>query len=286
MANEVSRVACQVSSLGLTRRFRSLNRWPALIGLLFALFLSGCATSTKQIAAARPFVFERDTLAYANELVWEYYFDEHGKWTHRERQPKPDYTHHCFVVARSALQFFRNARFDPSQPIADAPTYRGLIRNVEGVSARQDLPESEKITIPGYASLRQFSRAQAPLLKAESGSFWQSYFQRGHWRMIWPFSRHGQEKMSRQLVDSLKRNQAPVVHVVCFPSLRINHALLIFHTKETEKTIEFATYDPNAPEKPTTLTYSRASRTFTFPTNFYFPGGKVDVYEIYTNWRY
>src|SRR5207245_8731061 len=39
---------------------------------------TGCATSPPSRSAARPFVFNHDTFAYANELVWVYGFDDHG----------------------------------------------------------------------------------------------------------------------------------------------------------------------------------------------------------------
>jgi hypothetical protein len=124
------------------------------------------------------------------------------------------------------------------------------------------------------------------LLKAESGGAWQSYFQRGHWRMIFPFSRTHQENTARALVNSLKQNRPPVVHLVRFPQLSINHAVVLFDVAETETEIRFAAYDPNKPEKPTTLTYDRARRTFNLPANDYFIGGRVDVYEIYRSWCY
>jgi len=261
--------------------------WPrGLVLSAMILALAGCAASSPSAAGVRHFVFEQDTFAYANELVWEYRFDELGKWTSKPRQPKPDYTHHCFVVARSAKQFFANARFDPGQPVADAQTYRRLIRRVVSSRPNRDLPEGKRIVIPGYANLREFSQAQEKLLKAECGGAWHSYFQHGHWRMIWPFSRSQQQRMAEQLVTALKQNRPPVVHVVRFPRLSINHALLLYDSTETEREIRFAAYDPNAPEKPATLTYDRAGRTFSLPTNFYFPGGRVDVYEIYRNGCY
>lgn len=37
---------------------------------------------------------------------------------------------------------------------------------------------------------------------------------------------------------------------------------------------------------PTTLTYDGQARMFTLPRNKYFPGGKVNVYEIYSAWNY
>ena len=265
-------------------KFKVQSRWlwPLWIGL--ALVLSGCASSRPAAAPALHFNFAQDTIAYPNELVWEYRFDEHGRWVHNRRAPNPGYTHHCFVVARAAKQFFEHARFDPTQPVADADTYRRLIRKVVSISPRKDLPAGAKIVIPGFANLREFSRAQEKLLKAGCGGAWRSYFQHGHWRMIWPFSRRHQKKMAEELVNDLKQNRPPVVHLVRFPSLAINHAMLLFDFTENEKEIGFAAYDPNSPDHPAELTYDRTTRAFSLPTNFYFPGGRVDVYEIYRDW--
>ena len=57
--------------------------------------------------------------------------------------------------------------------------------------------------------------------------------------------------------------------------------MVIFDAKKTKDKIEFLTYDPNAPDQPTTITYDRATRTFNLPANKYFPGGKINVYEVY-----
>ncbi len=236
--------------------------------------------------ARRPFNFQTDTFAYPNDLVWEYYFDEHGKWTSRPRLPRPDYTHHCFVVARSTRQFFEHARFDPTQPVADGATYRRLIRRVISIAPNQTLPEANKVVIPGYANLHAFSEAQAPVLKAECGGAWQSYTQHGHWRMLLPFTRGHQKRMSEQLLADLKENRPPVVHLVRFPQLTINHAVVLYDATQTEKEIRFAAYDPNNPKVSVPLTFDRASRTFQFPANDYYPGGRVDVYEVYQDWRY
>ena len=255
--------------------------WRWLLLICVAIALTGCATSQPATARSRHFAFEQDTFAYPNELVWEYHFDQRGKWVHQRREPNPDYTHHCFVVARAAKQFFQNARFDPAQPKADTKTCRRLIRKVVATSPRNELPDGKKVVIPGYASLRELSQGQEKLLQANCGGAWRSYFQRGHWRMIWPFSRHHQQKTAETLAAEIKRHRAPVVHLVRFPSLSINHAVVLFGAAGNEKEILFAAYDPNSPDKPATLTYDRTARVFSFPTNFYFPGGRVNVYEIY-----
>ena len=252
--------------------------------LLVGLFC-GCA-GRREFVGSRGFDFQHDTFAFANDLVWEYHFDDKGKWVHQRREPEPDYTHHCFVVARSARQFFQHARFDAGQPVADDATYKALIRTVVSIDPGRVLPDDRKIVIPGYADLRSFSLAKEPLLKSECGGAWQSYFQRGHWRMVFPFSRANQLATAERLLSDLRRNEPPVVHVVRFPQLTINHAVLLFDARETEKEIRFATYDPNKPDSPKTLVFDRETRTFNFAGNDYWPGGRVDVYEIYRNWRF
>jgi hypothetical protein len=260
-------------------------RLPALLVALL-LLAAGCASSPKH-SFSRPFTFGEDNFAYANELVWEYEFDDAtGKMTHRKRVPPPEYTHHCFVVARAAKQFFQNARFEPSLPRADDKTYRKLVRQVVAVSPRKVLPDDRKIVIPGYTNLFEFSRSRAKVLQDECGGAWRSYFQKGHWRMIFPLTRAHQERMSRQLLDSLRRNRPAVVHVVRFPSLAINHSLVVFDAEESSEEIVFRAYDPNHPEKPSPLTYNRGTRRFELPRNPYFVGGRVDVYEIYHAWNY
>ncbi|MEO6036134.1 MAG: hypothetical protein ABIQ35_12835, partial [Verrucomicrobiota bacterium] len=207
-----------------------------------------------------------------------------GKWTSRRREPQPEYKQHCFVVVHAAKQFFKFAEFDPASQAVDEKSYRDLIHQIVFGS---DMRRADvKIKVPGYANLNEFSRAHEDLLKRESGSAWRSYFQRGHWRIMLPFSRRHQEKAGEDFVRKLRENQALVVHLVRFPQLSINHAVMLVGFRETTEAIEFSVYDPNTPDKPSILTYDRASRTFLLPTNAYFYGGKVNVYEIYRSCLY
>ncbi len=249
------------------------------MGLALA-FLTGCA-APRRIAGERPFQFGIDTFAYANELLWDYAFDAEGRWKGTARQPRPHYTHRCFVVVRSAKQFFQHARFDGAACRVGEAEERRLVREVIGRSPRHDSWPEERVVIPGYANLREFSAAREEMLQEECGSFWESYFQRGHWRMILPFSRAHQARAAAGLAREIARNRPVVVHLVSFPSLRINHAVLLFAAEEQPGLTRFAAYDPNFPGKPTELTYHADARRFEFPTNAYFPGGRVKVYEVY-----
>jgi hypothetical protein len=254
---------------------------------MLLLALCGCANVPRGQVSTRPFDFQKDTFAFANELKWVYEYDARGKWTTHDRIPRPEYWQHCFVLARGAKQFFLNARFDPSLPEADEETYRKLIKDLMHSNPRHPMPAKAKIVIPGYADLRHFSEAHEQLLKRTCGGAWESYFQRGHWHVVLPFTRRGQQRTAERLLRDLDRNDAPVVHLAGFPHLMlINHAVIVFDAKETPDSIAFSIYDPNQPSAPRTITYNKAARTFFFPRNNYFPGGKVQLYEIYRNWAY
>lgn len=270
---------------------RTSVSWPFRLltnALLFTLLvgLSACSSRRSvQPANSRPFAFETDTFAYANELVWIYYYDDEGEWKHSANEPKPDYTHHCYVVARSARQFFQYADFDASLPKTDHESYHHLIKQVIARDPSRDSESDDRVVIPGYADLREFSTAHEQLLKDTCGKASQSYFQRGNWRMIFPFSRSHQEKEAEALATAISNNRSPVVHLLTFPKIKINHAILLFDVDEEQDVLRFAGYDPNNPEAPVELTFDRKTRTFDYPVNDYFKGGKVDVYQIYRNWN-
>ncbi len=104
--------------------------------------------------------------------------------------------------------------------------------------------------------------------------------------MILPFSKCHQEKTAITLARELHEGKPAVVHVLRFPKLSINHALLAFGVHESPQTIVFDTYDPNQPDAPVELTYDRARRSFSLAANKYFPGGMVRAYEVYNHWYY
>jgi len=237
--------------------------------------------------SALSFQFGRDTFAFANELVWEYRFAPgSGAVTIQRNHPPPTYAHRCFVVARSARQFLYHARFDATVSAANETLYREKIREVVSRSPRRPGAERERVVIPGYRSLRQFSEAHEQLLKTECGGAWQSYVLRSHWRMILPITRRHQERLCRQLTHALTARPAPIVHLFRFPKITINHAVVLFDRVETPSAIRFQAYDPNVPAQPTELIYDREEQRFHFPPNHYWPGGRLNVVEVYCSWLY
>src|SRR5437667_11879123 len=97
---------------------------------LALLVILGCGCAATRSEVSRRFDFQKDTFTFPNELTWEYHYTADGKWTTEWRPPKPEYSQHCCVVARSVRQIFLNARVAPEQPKVDSTSYRQLIRRV------------------------------------------------------------------------------------------------------------------------------------------------------------
>jgi hypothetical protein len=240
-----------------------------------------------QAAEVRPFDFARDTFAFANETYWEYHFDKAtGAMSFTPHEPKPTYAHRCFVLTRAARQFLYHARFDPEKPALDDASYRRLIGQVVWRNPRQRCAPEMRLVFPGYASLREFSTTHGPLLKGGCGGAWRSYVLRSHWRMVFPISREHQADTAASLAAALKENIPPIVHLVKFPALTINHSLLLYDFAESAGSIEFQAYDPNNPKEPTKLIFDRATSTFSLPPNHYWNGSTLDVIEVYRSWLF
>jgi hypothetical protein len=247
----------------------------------------GIAGKAALVPWLAPFAFERDTFAFRNELVWAYPMDAaQGQATIYRRDPPPTYAHRCFVLARSARQFFYHARFDPIQSALDDAAYDRLVRQVVARNPRQPCLPARQIVFPGFDCLRKFSETHEAVLKAACGGAWQSYLLRSHWRMILPIFRWQEAWVAPRLAKAAREGKAPIVHLVRFPQLTINHGIVLYDVAEVKSGFQFTAYDPNVPEHPSVLHYDAARRTFIFPANCYWIGGRVDVFQIYHTWLY
>ena len=188
------------------------------------------------LALARRFDFERDTFAFSNELVWEYHFDPASGQTRAvRRRPPPRYALRCFVLVRAARQFFYHARFEPADAPADDLTYRRLIRAVlAGPRGGRRPPRgawSSRAT-PGCGSS---ASAREPVVKAACGGAWRSYVQHSHWRIVVPVSRAHQHRTAGELLNAVADHSAPLVHLLRFPSLAINHGMVVIDGARTQR---------------------------------------------------
>ena len=231
-----------------------------------------------QPASSAPFSFPDDTFSFANETVWNYV----GGTVHAESPgaKKREYTRHCFVVTRAAVQFWKFARFDPSaKPLPD-DQLAARIRQVTGRSVWLPAP-GERIVFPGYASLREISAAHPGIFQANIGLGWPVYFRAGNMPIVAPADRSTEARLNREICRDLKKGQPSIVWLYRFPSLQINHVVVIFAVRRDHDLFRYTVYDPNYSAAPKHLEFNAATQTFSYQPTFYFKGGDVTARAIY-----
>ena len=255
-----------------------------LLAVCAALGLGCASTANHRVDAAPSFDFESDVFAFANQLYWEYSFDEEtGKQVARSREEEVEFGQRCMVMTRGARQFHRAARFEPAAARVNEEQYRQLVARVFATSTRR-LEPSEPISIPGYANLKELSADLESLVKSEVPGRWRAYFQRGDWRMIFPFFDEHQRRIAREFVEALDAKRLPIARLIRFPRITVNHAVLVYAAEEDAAEIHFTAYDPNYPEAPFRFVFDRGSASFSVPARSYYLGGYVKVYQAYDGW--
>jgi hypothetical protein len=242
-----------------------------------------------QHGLAAPFSFERDTFAFQNATVLKY---KNGVPFLRARSNSDDppnlYTRHCFVMTRTAMQFRKFARFDPHGAPLNDQELAARLRQVTHHSAwRAPLPENQRVVFPGYANLREMSKAREKVLKENIGDGFVTYFRPSNSRMFYEHGRTYQERTHANLDGALARGDLFIGYLSTYPKLSINHAVLIYTRKpgRSASNIEhYLVYDPNHAEAPRELLWSPRERAFSYQKDIDFIGGFVRVYQAYGSW--
>jgi hypothetical protein len=238
--------------------------------------------------AAADFRFDRDTVSFANATVFEYRAGHPHLRRQREKGEPKRYTRRCFVLCRTTIQFHKFARFDPHALALDDKALAARIRNVTRRAAwGAPLPTDQRVVFPGYANLRAMSKARREVVRANIGLGWPTYFRLGNFRMLIVHDSNYHKETHTNLDAALARGELFVAFLTTYPSLSINHAVLVYERKPASQNsgIErYLVYDPNHPESPRELTWSPNTRSFAYQKDWDFIGGFVRVYQIYGKW--
>jgi hypothetical protein len=229
-------------------------------------------------ATARRFDVRRDTFSFANETVFQYGVDERGKLHISRREDEPEYAHRCFVMSRAVLQFWQFAAFEPRQQKVSREEYARIIRRISRIPVWSKGPR-ERIAVPGFKDLHDFSVKMPHVLQENLGTWFPSYIRVGNFRMAMGHPRAGQAGAARWLIEALDQGKPKAVYLARFPSM--NHCVVVYAMERTERGRRFWLYDPNYPEKPAWLDYVEAERSFEFQPRWYFPGGRVNLMRTY-----
>ena len=251
---------------------------------LSLLFLSAAllrAYGPPTTPAPRPFRYDTDTFAFANETVWNY-VNGSVQAEPGSAARKRDYTRRCFVVTRAAVQFWKFARFDPHAAPLSAAQLADHIREVTGRSVwLPALPPDQRIVFPGYASLHALSAADPGIFQDNIGLGWPVYFRAGNAPIAMPLTAGTEARLNYEIFHDLRLNDPTIVWLYRFPSLAINHVVVVIAGRKDGVHYHYLVYDPNYTDGPKKLGYDTMSRTFSYQPTFYFKGGIVDARAIY-----
>ena len=251
---------------------------PAPRLLVACVLLAGCASVApldRQVRAPVPpptIRFGVDTFSFPNE-------------SRAKNEGKPDlYANYCFVMARAINQFQRFARFDPAAPRLTEAAYE---ERVEQVIARppwhDPLPADERVVIPGYASLYDFSKEEESAVKAGlNGRFW-TLVHWTNWRVVFPFPRWQQERVAREAMSELQAGRSVQLLVTNFPSRwELNHTVVVYDYRIAESgAVEFEVYDPNDPHVPGRIVFDRRQQRFVATQLFDTTAGAIRAFRMY-----
>ena len=245
-----------------------------------ALLLSACGGRIEPGAAARigpgpAFTFETDTFAFANLI--------------RAREhPQPGlYANYCFVLARAIRQFHVGARFDPAAPKLTSDGYVERVRTIAERPPRYGpVPAAERVVIPGYRNLREFSRAEEQAVKTGlGGPFW-TWVHWTNWRVTFPVTRGHQEGVAREIVDEIARGRLVQLLVTNWPKPELNHTVVVFSAREAPAGVDLMVWDPNDVSGPGVMTFDRTERRF-FATKLYdTEPGPIRAFRMYHSWLF
>ena len=244
-----------------------------------ALLTAACATRPLPVhpAGARVervavpgFVFGRDSYAFPNEI--------------RARHPDtPDlYANYCFVLARGLRQFSQFARFEPALPRLDAA---GYVERVRRITARPPwepaLPPDDRVVIPGYASLRDFSRGQEAAIKEGLGGRFWTLVHWTNWRVTFPVSGAHQETVASEVLAELRAGRLVQLLVTNWPKPELNHTVIAFAARQSARGVEFEVWDPNDPAAPGVVVFDRDARRFWAAHLYDTEPGPIRAFRMY-----
>jgi hypothetical protein len=242
-------------------------------------FLSAIAVSIST-GRSKAFNFESDTFAFANQTYFDYKpASDREIEISRRKGSVPDYSRHCFQLCRAVLQFHQFADFRPDLPKVHESEYGQIVRQVSRIPVWSSGPR-EKVIVPGYEDLRDFSLGQTVTLQKNIGLWWPSFWRLGNWRIVFPAPRSGQERVADWLRSEMDAGRIHAVYITRFKP--INHCLVVYHyTPEANGDLAFEVYDANQPGKLVHLTYRAPDRSFYLDKTWYYNLGLVTVLRLY-----
>jgi hypothetical protein len=250
--------------------------------LVLAVLAAACAPAPARPAAVSlpdttsvpGFVFATDTFAFRNDI------------RARNRGAENLYANYCFVLARSLRQFHQFARFDPAAPRVDRDEYERRVRAVVARAPwREPLPPDDRIVIPGYRNLREFSAAEEAAVKAGLGGRLWTWLHWTNWRVTYENLPPGhQAGVLQEISEQLAGGRLVQLLVTNWPKPELNHTVVAYGYRTRPDGLELAVWDPNDPGAPGVVTFDTAHQRFWATRVYDTEPGAIRVFRMYYSW--
>src|SRR5262249_31842752 len=125
------------------------------------------------------------------------------------------------------------------------------------------LAAEERVVIPGYASLYEFSRAQERAVKEGLGGRFWTVVHWTNWRGFFPWSREQQQRGAAETLSEPDPGPPRPPLGTHPPTGEPHHTAVAPHYPPYRRPLlEFIVYDPNEPAAPGWVAFDRADRRF------------------------
>jgi hypothetical protein len=283
----IESILLQLGGVSFGQRTFSLRHLVLFFSALLALSIlpmTARAYVAPAVAAPRPFVYPDDTFNFKNETVWNYVGGSVQPESDKDHDVR-EYTRRCFVLSRASVQFWKFARFAPDEKPLPPDELAKRIRDVcERSVWLSALPDKDRVVIPGYHNLREASDKMRYVFQANIGRGWPFYFRAGNfWIATW-VTRALEDRLNGEIFHDLQKNTPTIVWVYRFPSLKMNHVVVIYSGTHDSTGYHYHVYDTNYRDAYKEMDYDPKTRTFSYQPVYFFKGGPVTVRSIYRGW--
>jgi hypothetical protein len=90
-----------------------------------------------------------------------------------------------------------------------------------------------------------------------------------------------EDRLNGEIYHDLQMNTPSILWVYRFPSLKMNHVVVVYSGTHDDSGYHYHVYDPNYRDRFSHLDYDPKTRTFSFQKVYFFKGGPVTVRSIY-----
>jgi len=252
----------------------------AALGALLLLSVTARGYDAPPFPAPEPLKYPDDTFAFKNETVWNYVGG--AVEPEKDRDHVREYTRRCFVLSRSVVQFWKFARFEPdARRISPAELARRIRQVTERSVWLPALAPKDRVVIPGYRDLREASAGMPYVFQANIGRGWPIYFRPGNIVIASWVTRAMEDRLNGEIFRDLRMNTPTILWVYRFPSLKMNHVVVVYAGTRDGGGYHYHVYDPNYRDRFSHLEYDPKARTFSFQPVYFFKGGPVTVRSMY-----